>query len=377
MHIRFLDLYKQHEAIKPELDDAIQRVIDESAFIGGRFVREFENSYAAYLNVQQCIGVGNGTDALEIALEALALPSGSEVIVPANSFIATSEAVTRAGHRVVFCDVDPISLTLAPEELLRHITPRTRAVIAVHLYGHPCDMASIMATAKAHDLWVIEDCAQAHGAEFQGNKAGTLGHIGTFSFFPGKNLGSLGDAGAIVTNSDELAHRCRMIANHGRQEKYEHIFEGRNSRLDGIQAAVLCVKLKYLDRWTDQRIDHAGHYHELLTLCPGIVLPEVHPQCKHVYHLYVIRVPDRDNLRKSLSANGIETGIHYPVPLHRQPAYHHLGLPEGSLPVAEEASRTILSLPIYPEMTNEQIEAVCEIIANNRNIASLEKTCAG
>ena len=273
--IKFLDLSAQYQSIKPEIDQAIQAVISESAFIGGHYVKQFEKEFSDYIDVKHCVGVGNGTDAIEIALEALNMPGGSEVIVPANSFIASSEAVTRQGHRVVFADADKDSYVLSIEDVKKRITPNTKAIMAVHLYGHPCDMDALLGLAEEHNLYIIEDCAQAHGAEYKGKKVGSIGHVATFSFYPGKNLGAYGDGGAITTNDDELAKKARMIANHGRIAKYDHDFEGRNSRLDGIQAAILSVKLKYLNAWTEQRIKIADLYMELLQDEKNIILPGI------------------------------------------------------------------------------------------------------
>jgi dTDP-4-amino-4,6-dideoxygalactose transaminase len=308
--LNFLDLNKQYISIKGEIDAAISSVISKSAFIGGSFVGKFEEEFATYQQTQYCIGVGNGTDALEIAIESLGLPVGSEVIVPANSFIASSEAVTRSGCRVVFCDCDPENYTIALDDLKTRITPTTSAVIAVHLYGHPCDMDGILEIAKGNNLKVIEDCAQAHGAEYKGKRIGALGDIGTFSFYPGKNLGAYGDGGAIVTNDELLAKKSRMVANHGRLAKYNHEFEGRNSRLDALQASILSVKLKYLDSWTVNRISLADIYREELKGVDGIVLPNCEEWAKHVYHLFVVRLNARDELQKFLKCRVVQTGVH-------------------------------------------------------------------
>ncbi|MGP1614215.1 MAG: DegT/DnrJ/EryC1/StrS family aminotransferase, partial [Pollutimonas bauzanensis] len=258
--IKFLDLYSQYKSIQPEIDDAIGKVIAASAYIGGEVVERFEQSFASYQQAAHCVSVGNGTDAIEIVLEAFGFLPGSEVIVPANTFIATSEAVTRSGYKVVFADVDPVTYTLDVEDARRRLTSRSAAIIAVHLYGHPCDMDALMALARESGLKVIEDCAQAHGAEYKGRRVGAIGDAGTFSFYPGKNLGAYGDGGAITSNDADLARQCRMIANHGRIDKYDHQFEGRNSRLDGLQAAILSVKLRHLDAWIDHRNRVAAAY---------------------------------------------------------------------------------------------------------------------
>ena len=355
--IKFLDLEKQYTGIKSEIDNAIQAVIQDSAFIGGKYVKKFEELFAAYQQTRHCIGVANGTDALEIAIEALALPPGSEILVPANTFIATSEAVTRSGHRVVFCDCDPRTYTLSVEDAARRVTARTRAIIVVHLYGHPSDMDSVVELAKRHKLFVVEDCAQAHGAEYKGRRVGAIGDVGTFSFYPGKNLGAFGDAGAIVTNDDELEKKCRMIANHGRTLKYDHDFEGRNSRLDGLQAAILEVKLAHLDTWLLQRRAVAAYYVKHLANLPEITLPYQAEWAKHVWHLFVIRTRKRDQLQSFLKEHGIQTGIHYPIALPKQKAYAYLEKNNDAM-VANAYDGLILSLPIGEHLEIRDMETV-------------------
>ena len=271
--VKFLDLKSQYYSIKSEIDKAIQNVIENSAFIGGEHVAQFEDSFSNYVGAGYCVGVGNGTDALEIAIEALDMPIGSEIIVPANSFIASSEAVTRSGHKVIFVDIDTESYVVSIEDLKKRITPKTKAIMAVHLYGHPCDMDELAKIAKEYNLYIIEDCAQAHGAEYKGKRVGGIGDIATFSFYPGKNLGAYGDGGVITTNNLELSVQCRKIANHGRIAKYDHEFEGRNSRLDAIQAAILSVKLKYLDSWIERRVQVAEQYLQGLDSIDNITLP--------------------------------------------------------------------------------------------------------
>lgn len=359
--IPFLDLSAQYRELKPELDEAMARVLLECAFVGGEELQAFEQSFAKYLGATSCIGVGNGTDALEIALEALELPPGSEVIVPANSFIATAEAVTRAGHRVVFCDCDPDSYTLSVADAARRVGAATRAIIPVHLYGQPCDMDGVRQLADAHGLKVIEDCAQAHGAEFRGRKVGTFGELAAFSFYPGKNLGAYGDGGAIVSCDERLATRCRMIANHGRIAKYDHEFEGRNSRLDGLQAAVLRVKLRHLERWTESRRLHAAHYGALLEGSPVLAPREIRER-RHVYHLYVVRVEERERVQQKLREAGIDSGVHYPIALPFLKAYRRLGHREEDFPVAASYQGKLLSLPLFPELGRQQIERVCGVL---------------
>lgn len=358
--IRFLDLHRQYEGIRGEMDAAMAAVLGDSAFIGGKYAQEFEQAFAAYQRVPHCVGVANGTDALEIAIEALDLPRGSEIVVPAYTFIATSESVTRTGHRVVFCDCDPRTYTLSVPDLARRVTARTSAVIAVHLYGHPCDMDPVLELASAHELKVIEDCAQAHGAEYKGRRVGGLGDVGTFSFYPGKNLGAYGDAGAIVTRDKALARRCRMMANHGRVEKYDHDFEGRNSRLDGLQAAVLSVKLRHLEAWTERRIQIAGLYQRLLDGA-GPVLPLAEPWARHVYHLFVVRSPRRDALQAHLKAAGIETAIHYPSALPMLKAYTSLEQDCSSM-FSVAAAGEVLSLPMGEHLADGDVEQIASAI---------------
>ncbi|GFO53234.1 glutamine--scyllo-inositol aminotransferase [Geomonas sp. Red276] len=361
MQIKFLDLAAQYRAIKPEIDRAIARVIEESAFIGGKPVASFEESFASYQQAAHCVGVANGTDALEIVLKALELPAGSEVIVPANTFIATSEAVTSAGLKVVFCDCDPATYTISVADAARKVTPATRAIIPVHLYGQPCDMDAVMALAQKHGLAVVEDCAQAHGAQFRGQRVGTFGVAGTFSFYPGKNLGAYGDGGAIVTGDADLARQCRMIANHGRIAKYDHEFEGRNSRLDGLQAAILEVKLRHLEEWTEARRMVASRYTELLA-GSGIVPPAVQPDVGHVFHLYVVQVEGRERVQEILKKKGIDSGVHYPMILPLLGAYRHLGHTAADFPAAAGLMTRILSLPLYPELGKEEQERVAETL---------------
>ena len=355
--VPFLDLHAQYLSIKRELDDAITEVIAETTFIRGPAVERFEVEFARYQEAKHCIGVGNGTDALEIALVGLDLPPDSEVIVPANSFIATSEAVTTAGLRVVFADVLPDTFNLDPGSVRSVITERTSAIIAVHLYGQPCALDEIGKLATEHDLTLIEDAAQAHGAEFRGRRVGGFGAVGTFSFYPGKNLGAFGDGGAIVTNREDLAVRCRMIANHGRVAKYDHQFEGRNSRLDGIQGAVLGVKLRYLDEWIDTRNEVAQTYFEGLSGIPGLRLPEVRPDVRHAFHLFVVRTVARDALRDHLASRGIETGIHYPIALPDLEAYRSLAA-RKACPVSKTQAGELLSLPIGEHLDCDQVSRV-------------------
>jgi dTDP-4-amino-4,6-dideoxygalactose transaminase len=359
--VNFLDLKSQYLSIKPEVDGAIQDVIENSAFIGGKHVAQFEDSFSNYVGVDYCIGVGNGTDALEIAIEALDMPIGSEIIVPANSFIASSEAVTRSGHRVVFVDIDTESYVVSIEDLKKRITPKTKAIMAVHLYGHSCDMDELAALAKEFELYIIEDCAQAHGAEYKGKRVGGIGDVATFSFYPGKNLGAYGDGGAITTNNSELAVQCRKIANHGRVAKYNHDFEGRNSRLDGLQAAILNVKLKYLDGWIEKRIEIANKYLQELDGVGDVILPIKQDWTKQAYHLFVIRTDRRDELKSYLSEKDIQTGIHYPISLAKLKAYEYIGQKNDQM-FANTSDNSLLSLPIGEFLSESDIKLVVQSI---------------
>lgn len=366
--IKFLDLHSQYLSIKEEVDRAISDVISESAFIGGKYVSQFEEYFADYQQVKYCVSVGNGTDALEIAIESLDLPKDGEIIVPANSFIASAEAVSRSGHKVVFCDARSDDYTIDIVDLKKRISPNTVAIVAVHLYGHPCDMDPLRDLANEYNLKIIEDCAQAHGAEYKGKKVGAIGDIGCFSFYPGKNLGAFGDGGAIVTNCEEMAIRSRMIANHGRIAKYDHKFEGRNSRLDGLQAAILNVKLRYLDGWTDNRIMIANEYLERLKDLPQITLPVRQDWAKQVYHLFVIRHSNRDKLQEKLKESGIQTGIHYPIALPRLKAYERQGQSSED-GFAWESGNLLLSLPIGSHLSIQ--EDVDTIVTSLRRLGTL------
>ena len=367
MNIPLVDLKAQYLSIKDEIDAAIQEVISKTAFIGGFYVKEFEQAFAGFCGVKHCIGVGNGTDALYIALKCLGVGPGDEVIVPANSFIATSEAVTMTGARVAFVDINPKTYNMDPNrleaEIIKGSAFRPAAVIPVHLYGQPADMDPIMELAKQHGLKVVEDCAQAHGAAYKGRRIGTFGDAACFSFYPGKNLGAYGDGGAVVTNDDELAVKVRMMANHGRIGKYDHDFEGINSRLDGLQAAILEVKLRHLAEWTEKRRRNAYLYNEYLKNT-DLALPKEIDDVRAVNHLYVVRIKNgmRGKFQEHLKSKDISTGIHYPIALPRLKAYSYLGLSEDSFPEATKASQEILSLPMFPELEQSQIKAISEII---------------
>jgi dTDP-4-amino-4,6-dideoxygalactose transaminase len=356
--IKFLDLKKQYEEIKDEVNEAIFNVIEDTAFVGGKYVEKFENNFRDYLGIKNVIGVGNGTDALEIALWSLDLAKGSEVIVPANTFIATSEAVSRNGLKVKFVDCNKY-YQINTKSIEENITENTSAIIAVHLYGHPANMKKINEIAKKYNLKVIEDCAQAHGAEINGIKVGNFSDVATFSFYPGKNLGAYGDGGAVVTNDDKLAQKIRMYSNHGRSDKYYHEFEGRNSRLDGIQGAILNVKLKYLDKWIKKRNYVAKRYlNEIKN--KKIKLPKVVDDVLAVWHLFVIQVENRDKFREYLLEFGIQSGIHYPIALPKLKAY---GEQECNFKACKE-DKFLVSLPMGEHLGNNEIDKIIEMVNN-------------
>jgi dTDP-4-amino-4,6-dideoxygalactose transaminase len=359
--IPLVDLKAQYATIKPEVDAAIQAVVDSAAFINGPQVRAFEEAFAAFCGARHAVGVQSGTAALHLALMACDVGPGDEVIVPSMTFIATAEMIGRLGARPVFVDVDPRTCNLDPGALEKAVTPRTRAVIPVHLYGQPAEMDAILAIARRNGLRVIEDAAQAHGAEYRGRRVGTLGDVAVFSFYPGKNLGAYGDGGALVTNDGNVAEQVRLLHNHGRRSKYTHEKEGFNYRLDTLQAAVLEAKLPHLDAWTIARRHNAELYRQYLSGLP-VELPYEAPHVRSVYHLFVIRVTRRDEVLAHLRANGVGAGVHYPIPLHMQPAYEYLGAQPGDLPVSWAAAQEILSLPMYPELTEEQIQQVVDTL---------------
>ncbi len=360
--IPLVDLRAQHDQIWDELQEAFVRVTESSSFVGGPDVESFEAEFADFCGVKACVGVANGTDALSLALEALDIGQGDEVITVPHTFIATTEAIASVGATPVFVDVRPDTMLMDPGLIEAAITPRTKAIIPVHLYGQMCDMDEIMAIARRRGLLVIEDAAQAQGASWNGNRAGTFGDVGCFSFYPGKNLGALGDAGAVVSNNPATVEKIRLLSNHGSREKYTHEKVGVNSRLDGMQAAFLRVKLRHLDQWNESRRSHARSYLELLREV-DCELPAVDSHAVPVWHLFVVRVPDRDRLRSKLTARGIGAGIHYPVALHLQPAYASMGFQRGDFPVSERAADQVLSLPMYPELTEEQINTVSRAMA--------------
>jgi len=361
MDIPLVDLKAQYQAIKPEIDEAIQRVLDNTDFIQGEDVKAFEKEFARFCGAQEAIGVANGTEALHVALMACGVGPGDEVITTPFTFIATAEVISLVGARPVFVDIDPLTYNIDPSKIEAAITPRTRAIIPVHLYGRPADMDPINAIARRHNLKVIEDAAQAHGATYNGLPVGTLGDLACFSFYPGKNLGAYGDAGMVVTGDPEMARRVRLLKDHGRLEKYEHLVLGLNGRLDTLQAAILRVKLRYLNAWTARRRAIAALYRNLLA-DSDVRLPPADGAAQSVYHLFVLQTPQRESIRRALTARGIASGVHYPIPLHLQPAYRGLGHTIGDFPESERASETVVSLPLYPEMTDAQVQYVAEVV---------------
>ena len=360
MEVPFLDLKAQYNSIKDEIHTSIQQVLDKTAFAGGPFVQQFEESFATYCQTEYAVGVSNGTAAIWLALAALDIGPGDEVITVANTFIATAEAISFAGAKPVFVDIDESTHTMDPDAIEAAITPNTKAIIPVHLFGQMADMNPIMKVARKHNLYVIEDAAQAHGATYQGHRAGSIADVGCFSFYPGKNLGAYGEAGGVVTNNKEIADRIRMIRDHGQSKKYFHQIVGWNARMDGIQGAVLSVKLKYIDQWNELRRQHAREYDNLLANVPGVVLPQVAPYGTHVYHIYAIRMANREEAISRLRQDGVACGIHYPLPLHLQEAYKDLNYKNGDFPTSEKCCSEYISLPMFAELTPTQILHVTE-----------------
>jgi len=359
--VPFVDLAAQYSTIADEINETTSRIIQKADFILGREVRLFEEEFAAFSEARYAVGVDSGTSALELALRAYDIGPGDEVITAANSFIASALAISHAGATPVLVDVDPFTHTIDVTGIERAITSRTKAILPVHLYGHPAHMDPIRQIAEQHGLIVIEDACQAHGARYKGRRAGSLGHAAAFSFYPGKNLGAYGDGGMVVTNDADIRKRLEMLRNYGQEEKYHHLTQGFNRRLDTLQAAVLRVKLKYLEKWNAARRWQAELYHRLLA-GTALVLPSEAVGAQSVWHLYVIRTEHRDKLKEYLASRGIAAGIHYPVPIHLQPAYKNLGYKRGSFPVTEQYAQRILSLPMYAELTPELIEYVSKTI---------------
>ncbi len=362
MKVPFLDLQAQYKTIWAEIALAMQKVLDDAAFAGGPHVAQFEKEFAAFCSCQYALGVSSGTAALWMALRGLGVGPGDEVITVPNTFIATAEAISLAGAKPVFVDIDENTYTMNPALLEAAITSRTTAIIPVHLYGQMADMDAIMAIARARKLIVIEDACQAHGATYKGRPAGSIGDAGCFSFYPGKNLGAYGEAGAVVTNNAELAQKIKLLRDHGQPQKYYHAVIGWNDRMDGLQGAILSVKLKHLKTWNKARRAHAQFYRALLSGLENVILPREALDAKHVYHIYAVRVQNRDRMMRALAEKGIQCGVHYPLPLHLQEVYHFLGWRQGSFPIAEKCAKEVLSLPMFPELTEEQIEYVAGAI---------------
>jgi dTDP-4-amino-4,6-dideoxygalactose transaminase len=362
MSVPFVDLHRQYLRIQDEIDAARAAVVRDTAFISGPYARTFEADFAAFVGVEHAVGCANGTDAIELALRALDIGPGDEVIVPALTWISTAEAVSAAGARPVFADIDPKTYTMDPAAVVRAITRDTAALLPVHLYGQLADMPALTEIADAHGLSIVEDSAQAHGASLHGRAAGQWGDAATFSFYPSKNLGAWGDAGAVVTSDDAVAERVRRLTNHGQKRKHHHAFEGRNSRLDGLQAAILSAKLHHLADWNLKRRRHADLYDERLTPVPHVSIPPRRPEGTHVFHLYVIETPHRSALQQHLNARAIDTSIHYPTALPFQPCYADKGHAPEDFPAAHAATQRILSLPMFPEMTDEEGRKVATAI---------------
>lgn len=359
--IPYADLRSQYRAIKSEIDEAVLRVLDSAQFILGEEVAAFEREFAAYCGTADAIGVNSGTSALHLALIAAGVGRGDEVITVPFTFVATAAAIEYAGATPVFVDIDRETLTMAPGEIERVITPRTRAIMPVHLYGHAADMDPILDIARRRGLIVIEDAAQAHGASYKGRSCGSMGLMAAFSFYPGKNLGAYGEGGAVVTSDPALAKKIRVMRSWGEERRYEHSVRGFNYRMDGIQGAILRVKLRHLEAWTEARRARAADYARAFA-GTGIATPIERPGCRHVYHVYAVRLSQRDSTRAALQAAGIQTGVHYPIPIHLQPAHADLGYGPGDFLVSEEAASQVLSLPMFPELTSEQVEQVATAV---------------
>ena len=372
IRVPFVDLKAQYRSIASEIDEAIRRCVERTDFILGEEVERFESDFAAYVDVKYAVGVGSGLAALELALRAYGISGGDEVITTANTFIATVLAIIATGARPVLVDVDPATYNMDPAAFSAAITPRTRAVIPVHLYGHPADMDSITEIAQRHNLLIIEDAAQAHGARYRGNRVGGFGHAAGFSFYPGKNLGAYGDGGMVVTNDSAINEKIRQLRNYGQRVKYYHDVCGTNSRLDSLQAAVLRMKLRHLDEWNTQRRRHADTYNKLLAALP-VLCPVTSPGGDHIFHLYVIQVENRAAAQAALKSQGVDTGVHYPVPIHLQKACADLGYRPGDFPVTEALADRILSLPMFAELTHEQIDYVVvslkQAVATSQSVA--------
>jgi dTDP-4-amino-4,6-dideoxygalactose transaminase len=367
MNVPFTDFAEQYQVVKDQIDVGLKKVFEKGNFILGEEEKNFEDQFAGYCDAKYAVGVNSGTDALYLALGALDITTGDEVILPTFTFIATALCVSYTGAKPVFVDIEEKTYNIDPRQLEALITDRTKAVIPVHLYGQAANMKEINAAARKHNIAVVEDACQAHGAAYQGKRTGGLGDVGCFSFYPTKGLGAFGDGGMVVTNNAEINEKVLMLRDYGRKGRYEHKIKGFNSRLDTVQAVVLSAKLKYLDEWNGMRDAHAGYYRQLLRDIPEIGLPEVGDNRTHVFQTFAVRVPNRDKVLKGMNDKGVAVLIHYPIPIHLQEAYAELGGRKGDFPVSERIAQEILSLPMYPHMTNKQIEYVC---------ASLKEVCA-
>jgi dTDP-4-amino-4,6-dideoxygalactose transaminase len=371
--VPFLDLKSHHAPLRGEFIDAIQEVIDAAAFAGGPFVAQFEAEFASYCDSPHAIGVGSGTEALWLTLLAFGIGPGDEVITVPNTFIATAEAITYSGARPVFVDVNEHTYTMDPGLLEKAITARTKAIIPVHLFGQPADMDPILELAREHGLFLIEDACQAHAAEYRGRKVGSLGDAGCFSFYPGKNLGAFGEAGAVVTNNAKVEEKIRVLRDHGQSRKYHHMMVGWNCRMDGIQAAVLRIKLRHLERANQLRRSHAARYDRAFQATPEIVAPVQVADVRHVYHIYAIRVQNRDEIIRFLAEKGIECGVHYPVPIHLQEAYRNIGYRPGAFPIAERCAREFVSLPIFPELSAAEVKMIAAGVKEAVAVGGIER----
>jgi len=359
--VPYADLQSQYRSIKAEIDAAVLRVLDSTQFILGDEVTAFEREFAAYTGTRDTVALNSGTSALHVALLAAGIGPGDEVITVPFTFVATAAAIIYAGAKPVFVDIDPVTYCMAPDAIERAITPRTRAIMPVHLYGHPADMDPILEIAQRRRLIVIEDAAQAHGASDKGRPCGSMGAMAGFSFYPGKNLGAYGEGGATVTNSPEFAKTMRLLRSWGEERRYEHALKGFNYRMDGIQGAILRVKLRHLEAWTEARRARAADYADAFA-SSDVIIPTEKPGCRHVYHVYAVRLRNRDATRAQLQAKGIQTGVHYPIPIHMQPGYADLGYAAGDFPMAEKVAGEVLSLPIFPEMTTAQVAEVADAV---------------
>lgn len=362
--IPFVDLKAQYLSIKEEIDTAVLKVLDSTQFILGRDVTAFEEDFANYCNTDYAIALNTGTSALHLALLAAGIGAGDEVITVPFTFVATVAAICYTGATPVFVDIDPVSYTIDVTQIEQAITPKTKAILPVHLYGQPANMQPIMEIARRHGLVVIEDAAQAHRAEYKGQRIGSIGDIGCFSFYPGKNLGAYGEGGAVVTSNPEYARKIKMLRDWGQEERYHHVMKGYNYRMDGIQGAILRVKLRYLDQWTEARRTHAAYYDQLLA-DSEVKTPTVMPYSHHVYHVYAVRTNKREQLQQKLTEQGIQTGIHYPIPVHLQTGYADLGYKAGDFPNSEMVAQEVLSLPMYAELSPEQVEQVCQAVSES------------